>query len=86
MALVVKDVDQMYKEQEEVEAKIRYATVKGVYFLRLRKDPNMDADVLVLIPLGTRVPVLEEKTEWIKTEYDFHKGWCKKEFLEFEEE
>lgn len=48
--------------------------------LNLRKEPLKTAEILVVIPNGTKLVVLEEKDEWYKTIYQEKEGWVVKEF------
>lgn len=61
----------------------------GIYTktkLRLRKSPSTDSDVIVLIPQGKCVDLLEYQGQWSRIRYRissklWHEGWCMSEFL-----
>lgn len=44
--------------------------------LNLRKEPDPKAEVLVIMPFGTKLEVLETQGDWIKTTYKEKTGWC----------
>lgn len=48
--------------------------------LNLREKADAKSKVLIIIPYGTKVEVLAEKTGWINTSYDGKKGWVSAEF------
>lgn len=44
--------------------------------LRLRKEPNPNAEILDTMPFGTKLTPLETSGDWIKVEYNGKTGWC----------
>lgn len=46
--------------------------------LNMRKEPKADAEVLAVIPNGTKLVVLETSGDWYKVEYDSKMGWVAK--------
>lgn len=44
--------------------------------LNLRKEPNINAEILATMPQGTKLIPLETSGEWIKVEYNGKTGWC----------
>lgn len=61
------------------------ATAQVIYVnspegLNLRKEPNATAEVLAIIPNGTKLTVLETSGDWYKVEFDSKTGWVAKLF------
>jgi uncharacterized protein YgiM (DUF1202 family) len=54
--------------------------VNAVGGLNLRKEPNTTAEILAIIPNGTKLTPLETSGEWIKVTYETKTGWVKTEF------
>ncbi len=51
--------------------------------LNLRDKPTTEgSEVLIIIPFGTKVPVVSEENGWIKTEYDEKEGWISSDFTQ----
>jgi len=48
--------------------------------LNLRKEASSSAEVLAIIPFGTKLTVLETSGDWYKTTYDSKTGWVAKLF------
>lgn len=46
--------------------------------LNLRKEANASAEVLAIIPIGTKLTILETSGDWSKTTYDSKTGWVAK--------
>lgn len=44
--------------------------------LRLRKEPNPNAEILATMPFGTKLTPLDKSGDWIKVEYQGKTGWC----------
>lgn len=61
--------------KEPVVAK-KYVYVNVAEGLNLRKEPNVTAEILVIMPFGTKLEVLETQGDWIKTTYQDKTGWC----------
>ena len=74
---------------EKSESETTEPTTQSVIFvvntnkddLRLRKEPSLDADVLVGIPKDTEVVVEEEYDGWSKVTYKGKIGWVKSDYL-----
>ena len=49
--------------------------------LRMRKEPNLDAEVLISIPKGTVVTVAEESGGWSRVSFNGKTGWVKSDYL-----
>jgi len=70
-------------EKTETPVTTPTTTEKSVYTtapegLNLRKEPKADAEVLAIIPIGTKLVVLETSGDWVKVEYDSKLGWVAK--------
>ncbi|MEK7447349.1 MAG: SH3 domain-containing protein [Patescibacteria group bacterium] len=65
--------------QKEETKKEVYVTADGG--LNMRENPDKNAKVLILIPNGTKLTVLEEKDGWYKVEYNGQTGWVSKDFV-----
>lgn len=50
--------------------------------LRMRKEPNLEAEVLTSIPKGTVLTVAEESEGWSRVTYNGQTGWVKSDYLE----
>lgn len=50
-------------------------------FLRVRSEPNLDAEIIDQAPYGTVLSVLEERDGWCKVIYHDQVGWMKSEYL-----
>lgn len=46
--------------------------------LNMRKEAKSDAEVIAVIPFGTKLPILETSGDWYKVEYDSKTGWIAK--------
>jgi hypothetical protein len=53
--------------------------------LNMREEPNVSAKVIVIIPFGTKLAVIEEKSGWYKAEYSGKQGWINKDFTQIED-
>lgn len=68
--------------QEETKKENTTATTEKVVYvspaegLRLRKEPNPNAEILATMPQGTKLVPLETQGDWIKAEYQGKTGWC----------
>ena len=86
--------DKTLKAEEKIETSVvektetaaatpAASTEKNVYTtapegLNLRKEPKSDAEVLAIVPTGTKLAVLETSGDWYKTTYDSKTGWIAK--------
>lgn len=50
--------------------------------LKLREQPQKNAEQLCLIPNGKIITVVDEVTGWAKTSYSGYDGWVMKDYLE----
>jgi hypothetical protein len=82
----VEDVVQEEQPEEVVEEEVldEFVYITSENGLNMREEPNADAPVLEVIPFATRIPVLEEEGDWIKTEYNDQEGWVWAEFTQSE--
>lgn len=74
------------KSEVKTEEPKKEETKKDVYVtadggLNMRENPDKNAKVLVLIPNGTKLTVLEEQGDWYKVEYDGKTGWIMKDYV-----
>lgn len=68
------------EEPQKTETKKEvYVTADGG--LNMREKPDKNAKVLILIPTGTKLTVLEEQNGWYKVEYNGKTGWVSKDFV-----
>lgn len=65
--------------QKEETKKEVYVTADGG--LNMRENPDKNAKVLILIPNGTKLTVLEEQGDWYKVEYNGQTGWVMKDYV-----
>jgi N-acetylmuramoyl-L-alanine amidase len=49
--------------------------------LNIRKGPSTDDDILLVLPRGTVVAVIEEKGEWSKILYENKIGWVSSQYI-----
>ena len=75
-------------KNETTETTTESTTANRVYIvntnqdaLRLRKEPNLDGEVLASLPKGTKVVVEDESDGWSKVTYKGKTGWVKSDFL-----
>lgn len=47
--------------------------------LKLRKEPDKNAEYLMVIPKGTKLVMLEKNAGWVKVNYKKRVGWIKEE-------
>jgi len=66
------------KEEEKIDEKVLY--VSEVNGLRLRKEPNVSAEIIATMSYGTKLVILKEENGWIKVEHEGQTGWCSKQF------
>ncbi len=66
------------KKAETITQKIVYVNAEGG--LNLRDTPAATGKLLVTIPNGTKLIVLEEKDGWYKVDYNGQTGWVSKEY------
>ena len=62
----------------------RVATKEGS--LNLRKEPRANAKVLLTIPQGTVIPILNRGSDWCQTQYEGKTGYVMTSFLAFQGE
>ena len=62
------------------EKKVGYYRITSDNGLRLRKEPNTNAEILAVIPFNTIVEVTETNQFWGKTTHEGNSGWL---FLEY---
>lgn len=70
------------KPKTETRESGNYVYVNSETGLNLREEPNTSAKIIVIIPWGTKLPILEEKTGWYKTEYSGKQGWINKDYVQ----
>lgn len=73
-------------KEEKVEAQDQVAADKFVWVnhaagLNLRKEPTTVAEILAIIPNGTKLLVLDEDAGWYKVEYESKEGWVSKDYV-----
>lgn len=49
--------------------------------LNMRSEPNLESEVLKIIPNGTELVALELSGDWYKIEYDGKNGWVHKDYV-----
>jgi uncharacterized protein YgiM (DUF1202 family) len=69
-------------EEEEPDDKFVY--ISSEVGLNLREAPDTKSKVLIIIPYSVKIPVLDEQSGWIKTEYDSKTGWVSADFTQVE--
>ena len=53
--------------------------------INLRKGPSTSETVITVLPENATVNVLQKDGEWTRVGYKEHNGWCKTEYLQFNE-
>jgi uncharacterized protein YgiM (DUF1202 family) len=66
--------------EEKESAKLEEITVytSATEGLNFRKEANAEAEILAIIPYGTKLVVIETSGDWYKVEYDNKTGWIAK--------
>jgi len=64
------------KKEESVASSEKVVYVSPAEGLRLRKEPNPNAEILATMPQGTKLIALDTQGDWIKAEYQGKTGWC----------
>ena len=54
--------------------------------LKVRKEPDLEAGVLTLVPIEEELMVLEEADEWVKVDVEEGTGWVSKEYVDLHTE
>lgn len=68
----------------ETEEVVYYA--KTTAYVRMRKEPNTNCDVLASVPAGTKTDMLEETDGWYKVSYNGLEGYIRADYVEIIEE
>jgi len=74
-----KEETETTKETEESTKKVYVSGSEG---LNLRSEPSTEASIVIGMPPGAELEVLEESEDglWYKVKYDDKTGWCYKEY------
>jgi len=59
--------------KNEAESTVLY--VEATDGLRLRKEPSTSAEILAIMPFGSKLVTIETNGEWTKVTYDEKTGW-----------
>lgn len=69
---------QQKNEQNTIDKVEILETPQG--FLRVRKEPQLDAQELGQVSTGTTYEVIQETDDWIKISFDGKQGWVSKQY------
>lgn len=68
-------------EEEVTKEEEKSVFVNSSVGINLRKEPSITAEILAIIPNGTKLTILDENAGWYKVEYQNKEGWVSKEFV-----
>lgn len=77
----VKKEEEKETEEPEKEEEVSAVPMKTTSNVNLRKEPNTDCEILVLIPQGSDVEKFSEENGWAKVKYDGKIGYVSAEYL-----
>lgn len=83
-AEVTETIEQEAKVEKAPKApkfKSYVGTVVDCANLNFRKAPNLNAEIITTIPVGTAVTVLAEENGWLKYEVDGVEGYSMKDHI-----
>jgi uncharacterized protein YgiM (DUF1202 family) len=69
-------------EEESTETAAESLYVNSEVGLNLRATPDTKAAILIIIPYGTKITVLEKQTGWVKTTYEGKTGWISADYTQ----
>lgn len=69
------------KTEEKPKFKAYDAVITNCANLNFRKEAKADAEVIEVIPAGTKITVIGEKDGWVKYEFNGKKGFSMKQFI-----
>lgn len=65
----------------EQEVGKTYAIVSGAKKVNMRENPNIEAKVLTVLSMGTKVELIDEIGNWAEIKYNDEDGFMMKQFL-----
>lgn len=73
--------EEVIERDLEQEVGKTYAIVSGAKKVNMRENPNIEAKVLTVLSMGTKVEFIDEIGNWAEIKYNDEDGFMMKQFL-----
>ncbi len=73
--------EEAIKRDLEQEVDKTYAIVTGAKKVNMRENPNIEAKVLTVLSMGTKVEFIDEIGNWAEIKYNDEDGFMMKQYL-----
>lgn len=73
--------EEVIKRDLEQEVGTTYAIVTGAKKVNMRENPNIEAKVLTVLSMGTKVEFIDEIGNWAEIKYNDEDGFMMKQYL-----
>ncbi|NLO96575.1 MAG: SH3 domain-containing protein [Peptococcaceae bacterium] len=71
----------IYGNYVKIIQEYKQGEIRASVGLNLRQSPSINAKILMTLPNGAKIPIIEEKSGWYKTIYQGTTGWVSAEYV-----